>query len=75
MLSGASGRTVLDRTGLSGNYEFDLRWTALTSDGAPSDDAVSIFTAVQEQLGLKLESASAPLEVLIVDRIEKPSPD
>ncbi len=72
MLSGASGRTVFDRTGLAGNYEFDLRWTALTSDTAPSDDAVSIFTAVQEQLGLKLESSTAPLDVLIVERSNVP---
>lgn len=75
MLSGASGRTVFERTGLAGNYEFDLRWTALTSDTAPPDDAVSIFTDIQEQLGLKLESSTAPLDVLIVDRVERPSPN
>jgi uncharacterized protein (TIGR03435 family) len=74
MLSGASGRPVFDRTGLAGNYEFDLRWTALTGDTAATD-AVSIFTAVQEQLGLKLESATATLEVLIVDRMERPTPN
>jgi uncharacterized protein (TIGR03435 family) len=72
MLSGASGRPVFDRTGLAGNYEFELRWTALTGD-TPATDAVSIFTAVQEQLGLKLETATAPLDVLIVDRIEHPT--
>jgi bla regulator protein BlaR1 len=80
----AVGRTVIDKTGLAGNYDFVLRWTdeSQTSsagpqrtDSAPPLDASgpSIFTAIQEQLGLKLESQKAPLEVLVIDRAEKPS--
>ena len=73
VLTGASGRPVLDKTGLSGGFDVDLKWTpSLASDAAPPD-AVSIFTAVQEQLGLKLESGTAPLDVLVIDRIERPS--
>ena len=71
-LTGASGRPVFDRTNLPGNYEVDLKWTPTLRDDAVGD-TVSIFTAVQEQLGLKLESATAPLDVLIVDHIERPS--
>jgi uncharacterized protein (TIGR03435 family) len=70
ILTGASGRPVLDRTGLTGGFDVDLKWSQTLQDAA---DAVSIFTAVQEQLGLKLESATAPLEVAVVDRLERPS--
>ena len=70
-LTGASGRPVFDKTGLAGNYEVDLKWTPAL--GADTSDTVSIFTALQEQLGLKLESATAPLDVLIVDRVQRPS--
>jgi uncharacterized protein (TIGR03435 family) len=70
-LTGAAGRPVFDTTGLAGNYEVDLKWTPTLRDD--TTDAVSIFTAVQEQLGLKLESASAPLDVLIVDHSERPT--
>jgi uncharacterized protein (TIGR03435 family) len=66
-------RTVIDKTGLSGNYDFELKWTPDDSPTAQTDDAPSIFTAVQEQLGLKLQPAKAPVEVLVVDHIELPS--
>jgi uncharacterized protein (TIGR03435 family) len=69
-LTAASGRAVLDRTGLTGAYDFELKWTPLPD---PNSDNVSIFTAVQEQLGLRLESGTAPLDVLVIDRIERPS--
>ena len=69
-LTAASGRPVLDRTGLTGRYDIDLEWTS-TPD--PTADNVSIFTAVQEQLGLKLESGTAQLDVLIIQRLERPS--
>ena len=72
-LTAASGRAVLDRTGLTGAYDFELRWTPSLGTDAPPADAVSIFTAVQEQLGLRLESGTAPLDVLVIDRIERPS--
>jgi uncharacterized protein (TIGR03435 family) len=72
-LSGAVDRPVLNKTGLIGNYDFKLQWSP--SFGAPGadQDSPSIFTALQEQLGLKLESQKAPIEVLVVDRAEKPS--
>ena len=69
ILTGASGRTVLNRTGVDGWFDVELEW-APTPD---VPDAVSIFTAVQEQLGLKLESSTAPLDVVIVDRLERPT--
>jgi uncharacterized protein (TIGR03435 family) len=69
-LTAASGRAVLDRTGLTGAYDFELKWAPLPD---PNSDNVSIFTAVQEQLGLRLESGTAPLDVLVIDRIERPS--
>ena len=71
-------RPVLDRTGLKGVYDFTLAWTP---DLEPVDGAAapataggpSIFTAVQEQLGLKLERQKAPLKVFIIDHVEKAS--
>lgn len=71
-------RVVVDRTGLTGNYNFTLKWTP--NEGTPpagdaSDDlsAPSIFTAVQEQLGLKLEPTKAPVQILVIDHLERPS--
>jgi uncharacterized protein (TIGR03435 family) len=62
------GRPVVDKTGLKGLFEFRLDYSASTDDDRPN-----IFTAVQEQLGLKLEPARAPIEVVVIDRLEKPS--
>jgi uncharacterized protein (TIGR03435 family) len=64
-LSPYAGRRVFDRTKLEGRYDFEIQW---------SEDA-SIFTAVQEQLGLKLESQRAPVEVVVVDSVEHPVED
>lgn len=69
LLSQFLGRSVLDKTGLPGNYDFKLQWTPDEAEG----DGPSIFTATQEQLGLKLESSKGPVEVLVIDRAEKPS--
>jgi uncharacterized protein (TIGR03435 family) len=73
-LSGQLHRSVIDKTALTGNYDFTLQWTP---DGAPAstdaDSAPSIYTAVQEQLGLKLQPAKAPVEVLVVDHAAMPS--
>jgi uncharacterized protein (TIGR03435 family) len=73
-------RTVTDRTNLVGTYEFQIDWApevSLPSVGAPggsSDaDATSIFTAVREQLGLRLDSDRQQVDVLIVDRAERPT--
>jgi uncharacterized protein (TIGR03435 family) len=62
------GRPVLDRTGLTGVYAFELNFS--TSEG---DDRPEMSTALQEQLGLKLEPVRAPIEVLVVDHIERPT--
>ncbi len=74
------GRPVIDRTGLTGRYDFTLTWTPAPGTGGPpgppvDPDAPSVFTAVQEQLGLKLESARGPVEVVVIDRLEKPTLD
>jgi uncharacterized protein (TIGR03435 family) len=60
------GRTILDRTGLKGEYDFTLRWT-------PDEDQAVILTAIEEQLGLKLETQKVPMEVLVIDHAERPS--
>jgi uncharacterized protein (TIGR03435 family) len=62
------GRPVVDRTGLEGLFEFRLDYAV-----RPDEDRPNIFTAVQEQLGLKLEAARAPVEVVVIDHVEKPS--
>jgi len=65
------GRTVIDKTGLAGKHSYTVTYTP---DDAPPADAnsPSIFTALQEQLGLKLESAKGPVELLVIDHAEKP---
>jgi uncharacterized protein (TIGR03435 family) len=65
-------RPIVDATGISGNYEWHL---SATNPGIVSADVPSIATAVQEQLGLKLEAARAPVEVLVIDSVERPTPD
>jgi uncharacterized protein (TIGR03435 family) len=72
---GDLGRPVLDQTGLKGKYDFDLKWTPdAGTETAPSDTSgPSIFTAIQEQLGLKLESTTGPKESVVIVHIEKPS--
>ena len=70
LLSRMTGFPVLDKTGLTGFYQFDLRYA---DERQPAENQVgpSIFTAVQEQLGLKLESKKGPVEVLVIDHAEK----
>jgi uncharacterized protein (TIGR03435 family) len=75
-LSGNSGRPVLDKTGLTGIYDFTLTYALdqNASASATSDPTgPSIFTAIQEQLGLKLEPGKGPVEVIVIDHAEKPS--
>ena len=72
------GRLVMDQTSLKGTYNFTLRWTSeqLVSQGAGPEsgaDAPSLFTAIQEQLGLKLLPTKGPVEVIVIDHVERPS--
>ena len=65
-------RTVVDKTGIAGPMDFTLTWAP---DGTPDSGAPSIFTAVQEQLGLKLDPARGPVDVLVIDGAERPTAD
>jgi uncharacterized protein (TIGR03435 family) len=65
---------VIDETGESGKFDLDLKWTPDEYQGSELA-APSIFTAVNEQLGLKLESQKAPVEVVVIGHIEEPSPN
>jgi len=72
------GRPVIDKTGLTGRYDFDLAFAPLGSSpaDAPSDPArPSFLIALEEQLGLKLQSTNGPLDVIVIDSIEQPVPD
>jgi bla regulator protein blaR1 len=91
-LSPLVGRTIIDKTGLTGKYDFALKWTpddgpapmaGGPGGGPPRSDASSvpdaggpsIFTALQEQLGLKLEPQKGPVDVIVIDHIDPPSPN
>lgn len=65
-------RPVTDKTGLVGPFDFDLAWTP---DDAVDQNGPSIFTALQEQLGLKLASTRGPVDVLVIDHVEHPTED
>jgi len=77
------GRPVSDRTQLTGLFDFELKWTPDTIPQVPPDapplnidpSGPSIFTALQEQLGLKLESTRGPVDVVVIDRVERPAED
>ena len=80
------GRAVIDQTGLTGNFDFDLEWTPdnVRVAPAPNDgprippvnpDGPSLFTALREQLGLRLRSTRGPVEVLVIDSVSQPTPD
>jgi uncharacterized protein (TIGR03435 family) len=67
-------RPVIDRTGLTGTYKLRIEATPeFRINGNPQPDDLSIFTAVQEQLGLKLEPSTAPVDILVIDSAQKPS--
>lgn len=74
-LSGSLGRMVVDNTGLTGTYHVDLHYTpgSPVSGQAEPDTSLSIFTALEEQLGLKLVPSKGPVECLIIDHVEMPS--
>jgi uncharacterized protein (TIGR03435 family) len=78
----AAGRTVVDRTGLTGIFDLDVTWkpdvpagSAGPAGNISTDDAPSLFTALQEQLGLKLDAQRGPVEVLVIDSAERPVED
>ncbi len=74
-LSGQVGRVIVDKTGLGDKkFEFDLKWTPGEQQGT-ADAGPSIFAALEEQLGLKLVTSHGPVETVVVDRMEKPSPN
>jgi uncharacterized protein (TIGR03435 family) len=83
LLSTALGRPVIDRTGLNGLYDLSLQWddapireagvAGLDVPAASGNDHGSIFTALQDELGLRLELLQAPVEVIAIDRMERPS--
>jgi len=73
-LSGRLSRTVVDKTGLKGKYDLTLTWSPDDGSAAASDSsAPSLFTALQEQLGLRLQPAKGPVETLVVDHVEMPT--
>ncbi|HLK22879.1 MAG TPA: M56 family metallopeptidase [Bryobacteraceae bacterium] len=88
-LSNVLGRPVLDHTGLTGNFDFKLQWTpdpgqfggvppgppppGVDAPPPPDPNGPSLFTAVQEQLGLRLESQKGPVDLIVIDKVEKPS--
>lgn len=86
LLSPQLGRTVLDKTGLTGKYDFTLQFapndSQMQADAADGQAALGasdpsgspfLFTAIQQQLGLKLESSKGPVEIIVIDHVEKPS--
>ena len=76
-LSNATGRPVVDKTGLTGRYDYSLDWspgTGVSTAESPAANAgPTIFTALHEQLGLKLKAANTPMDVIVIDHIDRPS--
>jgi uncharacterized protein (TIGR03435 family) len=78
-LSKETGRDVVDKTGITGRYNLKLHWTPDDAtepqllNGVPVDSGPTLFTALEEQLGLKLEPAKGPVQVLVIDKVEMPS--
>jgi uncharacterized protein (TIGR03435 family) len=65
-------RPTVDRTGLSGSFDIELKWSREVS---PTGDQPVVFTALEEQLGLKLQPGRAPLDVMVIDAVSRPTPD
>jgi uncharacterized protein (TIGR03435 family) len=88
LLTQATRRTVQDQTRLTGNYDYRLAMdpqflipmmqqfgVSMPANSLPGSESPALLTAIQEQLGLKLDSRRGPIEVLVIDSAEKPSPD
>jgi uncharacterized protein (TIGR03435 family) len=72
-LSDATGRIVVDKTGLTGYYDITLKWTPDGSHTSDPNAPPDLFTALEEQLGLKLVATKAPVDVIVVDHVERPT--
>ena len=66
-------RPVVDQTGLTGQFDLELKWSA--GDASATSNDPEIFSAVREQLGLQLKPATGPVEVLVVDSAQHPTED
>jgi uncharacterized protein (TIGR03435 family) len=78
------GMAVVNKTGLNGLYNFNLRWTQnqppyaegfVAADAAPAAPQPALLTALQQQLGLKLEQQKQPMDIIVIDHIEQPTAD
>jgi uncharacterized protein (TIGR03435 family) len=71
------GRPVIDKTGLTGLYSFTLNWSPQRLNAASSPDPTgpSLFSALREQLGLRLEPAKAPVPIVVIDAVSPPTPN
>jgi uncharacterized protein (TIGR03435 family) len=76
-LSSVIGQVVRDESGIEGVFDVQASWRpdAVDAPAVPGDDRPSFFTAIQEQLGLRLQPARAAVEVLVIDSVERPTPD
>ncbi|MDW5264915.1 TIGR03435 family protein [Granulicella sp. L56] len=72
-LEGQVHRPVIDKTGLAGNFDVAMKWSSDTVPSSEANAGPSIYTALQEQLGLKLKATKGPVETLVVDHVEMPS--
>jgi uncharacterized protein (TIGR03435 family) len=70
-MAGMAGRIIIDKTGLAGRFDFSLTFAMDPTSTAP--DVPSVFAAIQEQMGLKLDAQTGPVEVFVIDAAEKPS--
>lgn len=68
-------RPVVDQTGLKGRYDLKLQWSTDEAQTTQTDALPGLFTALTEQIGLKLEPVKAPADVLVIDQVQKPSPN
>ena len=78
VLEDRAGRVIIDKTGLGGAYDVDFEWELPSRSGPPTtlpSESLSLFTVLEEQLGLKLESERGPVDVLVIDHVERPTPD
>jgi uncharacterized protein (TIGR03435 family) len=64
---------MVDQTGLTGRYDFMLKWWPYETQSSNPDAAPDLFTAIQEQLGLKLEGVNAMVDVIVIDHVERPT--